>query len=70
MTKDTESAGMIEIDGKILKKKTTTSLPERTLDGLKAIRIVEREPPYSVIDRLLEEHDIKTMQKAVAKRVR
>lgn len=70
MTEDTEIAGMVDVTKKILRKKTTTSIPQDLLDRLKTIAIVPREPPYSIIERLLEEHDIKAMRHIVAKRVR
>jgi hypothetical protein len=68
--KDTEITGMIDVTNKILRKKTTTSIPQDVLDRLKSFAIVEREPPYSIIERLLDEHDLKTMQRVVTKRVR
>lgn len=70
MTEVTENAELAVIDAKCKRKKTTTSIPQDLLDRLKTIAIIEREPPYSIIERLCDEHDIKTMQKVVAKRVR
>ena len=49
---------------------TTCIIRKNALQSLKDMRIAPREPPYSVIDRLLEEHDLKTMRKVVLKRVR
>ena len=66
----TDSAGLVEINGKIKRKKTTTSIPQDLLDRLHTLAIIEREPPYSIIERLCDEHDIKTMRKVVANRVR
>lgn len=70
MTEVTENMELATIDGKSRRKKTTTSIPQDLLDRLKGFAIIEREPPYSVIERLCDEHDIKTMRKAVAKCVR
>jgi len=70
MSKDTDNTDLVDIDGKTRRKKTTTSIPQDLLDRLKSYAIIEREPPYSVIERLCEEHDIKTMRRVVAKRVR
>jgi len=70
MTKDTESAGLIEIDGKTLRKKTTTAIYQDILDRLHELELINREPAYSIIERLLDEHDIKAMRRVVAKRVR
>lgn len=70
MSEDTEIAGMVDVSKKILRKKTTTSIPQDVLDKLKTIAIVEREPPYSIIERLLDEHELKSMRRVVAKRVR
>ena len=70
MTEDTEIADMVDVSKKILRKKTTTSIPQDLLDRLKTIAIVPHEPPYSIIERLLDEHELKVMQRVVAKRVR
>jgi len=70
MTEITENAKLATIDGKSRRKKTTTSIPQDLLDRLKTLAIIEREPPYSVIERLCDEHDIKTMCKVVVKRIR
>ena len=70
MTEVTDCAGLVERNGKIKRKKTTTSIPQDLLDRLHTLAIIEREPPYSIIERLCEEHDIKSMQKVIAKRVR
>lgn len=70
MSEDTDNTDLVDIDGKTPRKKTTTSIPQDLLDRLKTYAIIEREPPYSVIERLCEEHDIKTMRRVVAKRVR
>jgi hypothetical protein len=70
MSEDTDNTDLVDIDGKTQRKKTTTSIPQDLLDRLKTYAIIEREPPYSVIERLCEEHDIKTMRRVVAKRVR
>lgn len=70
MTEDTEFAGMVDVSRKILRKKTTTAIYQDILDRLHEIAIIDREPAYSIIERLLDEHDLKSMQKVVAKRVR
>ena len=70
MTEVTEISGMVDVTKKILRKKTTTSIPQDILDRLKTIAIVEREPPYSIIERLLDEHELKDMRRVVSKRVR
>lgn len=70
MTEVTENAESVVIDGKSKRKKTTTAIPCDVLDKLKTLRIIADEPSYSIIERLLDEHNLKTMQKVVAKRVR
>ncbi len=70
MTEVTENAGSMIIEGKSKRKKTTTSIPQDLLDKLKTIAIIEHEPPYSIIERLFEEHELKAMRRVVAKRVR
>jgi len=49
---------------------TTTGLPQRVKTRLQPLKIAPREPDYAVIDRLLDEHDIRTMREVVAKRIR
>jgi hypothetical protein len=70
MTEDTDTARLAGIPEKIQRKKTTVCIYQDILDRLREIEIVERESPTSIIQRLLEEHDLKSMQKVVAKRVR
>ena len=70
MTEITENSELATINGKSRRKKTTTSIPQDLLDRLKTLAIIEREPPYSVIERLCDEHELKAMRKVVAKRVR
>ena len=70
MAENTENAGLFVIDEKIKRKKTTVCIYDDVLNRLHSIEIVERESPTSIIQRLLEEHNLKAMQKVVAKRVR
>lgn len=70
MTEDTEFVGMVDVSKKILRKKTTTAIYQDILDRLHKIAIIEREPAYSIIERLLDEHDIKAMRRVIAKRIR
>lgn len=70
MTEITDSAERILINGKIARKKTTVCIYDDVLDRLHSIEIVERESPTSIIQRLLEEHDLKTMRRVVVRRVR
>ena len=51
-------------------KPTTVGIPPLVLARLECLKIVDTEPVYSVIQRLLEEHDTKSMRKIISKRVR
>lgn len=51
-------------------KPTTVGIPPLILADLEKMKLIENEPAYSVIQRLLDEHDVKTMRKVVSKRVR
>lgn len=51
-------------------KPSTMGIPPLIKKRLKDLKIVENEPDYSVIERLMDEHDLKTMRKVVAKKVR
>jgi hypothetical protein len=57
-------------DSETKRKFTTMTIPTDVLSELHEKTIVPKEPPYSVIERLLEMYDIKIMQKVVSKRVR
>jgi hypothetical protein len=74
MTEDTENdrlfSKVIDLDVKIQREKTTVCIYDDVLAKLHSIEIVERESPTSIIQRLLEEHELKLMLKVVAKRVR
>ena len=66
----TEVTDGSERDDKVRRKFTTMTIPTDVLSALHKKTIVPKEPPYSVIERLLEMYDIKIMQKVISKRVR
>lgn len=51
-------------------KASTMGVPPSVKAALQSLKIVDTEPDYSVIQRLLEEHDLRAMQKVVLRRVR
>ncbi len=51
-------------------KPTTVGIPPDVMKRLRAIELMKSEPHYSIVERLLDEHDIRDMRKAVLKRVR
>ncbi len=66
----TDSQGMMDDSKPTKPKSTTVAIKRDILTRLQGLKIIDDETPSSVIERLLAEHDLKSMQKVVLKKVR